>query len=314
MLDLLGADAGPCLLAADSEVNPKGFWEHREILEIHEQLFAALGMTWDDARTLPDGWWLSPAVDAFRQQLLEVLKRDFSASPLWLLKDPRTCRLLPLWRPLLSDFSSSPLYILTLRDPSEVAQSLQRRDQIWPEWSCLLWLIHTLDAEYMTRGETRAFVRYDDVVDDWPGVVDALGESLALDWPVDPAAARDLIAEHVSPDLRRSKRETRSPDHLVCQLANRAYQLLSSAPENSDELDELRAQALELSALVSPWSMRVTRLRRKEIDLENAVARLQAENEGLSAEIARLKATRSWRNTAPFRAAWNLSRQLFTQK
>ncbi len=76
VINLLGADLGKNLVPADED-NQKGYWEHEEILHIHERLLKELGYVWDDIRPLPDNWWLGEAAANAHADLLEALNRDF---------------------------------------------------------------------------------------------------------------------------------------------------------------------------------------------------------------------------------------------
>ena len=69
------------------------------------------------------------------------------APPLWGLKDPRLCRLMPLWWRCLPRSGSTPRYLLALRHPLDVAASLAVRDGISAAWRPAAWLRHVLDAE-----------------------------------------------------------------------------------------------------------------------------------------------------------------------
>ena len=53
-----------------------------------------------------------------------------------------------------------------------------------------------------TRALPRAFLRYDDLVDDWRAVADRLAATLGIDWPVAPEAAAPEVAAFLSGDLR----------------------------------------------------------------------------------------------------------------
>jgi hypothetical protein len=43
VLALSGAEPGPSLMPAVETVNPKGFWEHAEVISIHDEVLASLG-------------------------------------------------------------------------------------------------------------------------------------------------------------------------------------------------------------------------------------------------------------------------------
>src|SRR5580700_8927125 len=55
MLHHLGVALGSRLMAATPD-NPRGYWEHSDIVAVHERLMTALGWGWDDIRSLPAGF------------------------------------------------------------------------------------------------------------------------------------------------------------------------------------------------------------------------------------------------------------------
>ena len=140
VLSMLGIDPGRRLMSAQADVNPRGFWEHSEIVELHDQMLETLGSSWDDVALLPELWWKKPEVVPFKSKLINIIRRDFEKSPLWLLKDPRLCRLLPLWLEILHELGSKPCFIICMRNPFEVGASLSKRDGIIVGEAYLLWL------------------------------------------------------------------------------------------------------------------------------------------------------------------------------
>ena len=59
--------------------------------------------------------------------LLGILQRDFQHAKVFGLKDPRMCRLMPLWFRIFDAAKIDPFFILSIRHPSEVAGLLRRR-------------------------------------------------------------------------------------------------------------------------------------------------------------------------------------------
>jgi hypothetical protein len=155
-----GVHFGADLLPAADE-NPNGFWEHREVVQIHDSLLEALGSSWDDIRPLPPAWWEEPGIANFQERLTEIMNRDFGRAPIWGLKDPRICRLLPLWKQILNQLGVQAVFVIPFRHPVEVARSLQRRDGFTAAKSGFLWLDHNLCAEAWSRGQSRVFVNFD---------------------------------------------------------------------------------------------------------------------------------------------------------
>lgn len=191
LLSLLGADLPSRLMPAEPGANELGFWESQEIVDIHDELLAAAGSSWDDVADFPGSWFETDQAEAFRARLLEVLNRDFSSSELFVLKDPRLCRLVPLWRRILEDFGAAPSFVLPLRNPLEVAESLRALHGLAPARSYLLWLGHVLASEGETRGCRRSLITYEAVLRDWRAVAAKIAEDLGISWPRRSAAEID---------------------------------------------------------------------------------------------------------------------------
>ena len=49
VLNLLGVELGSHLMQPGKD-NPSGFWEHQDVVAIHERLLEGLDMAWDDPR------------------------------------------------------------------------------------------------------------------------------------------------------------------------------------------------------------------------------------------------------------------------
>jgi len=204
VLSLLGVDLGSNLLPA-SATNQSGYWEHEEVVNIHDQLLMALGSSWDDPAPLPAGWLTSEPVAGCRERLLGVIRRDFAASPLWAIKDPRLCRLLPLWIPLLAEANCEPVWILLVRHPSESIRSLEKRDGFPRGKSELLWLAYTLDAERETQDRTRVIITMDQLMSDWQATMLRVEQRIGLPWPVSPQRAAAQIGEFLDPGKRHHR-------------------------------------------------------------------------------------------------------------
>src|SRR5262249_40931276 len=134
-------------------------------------------------RPLPDLWQTSTRARSFRERIVDILRRDFGDSPLFVVKDPRICVLLPLWRNALTDIETDPRFVISVREPLEVAASLASRDGFSTAHSLLLWLKHFLAAELGTRGVRRVFVRYDDLLADWRRTSTTISQALSIEWP-----------------------------------------------------------------------------------------------------------------------------------
>ena len=182
-LNLLGAEVGNKLLPP-AEDNRSGFWEHADVVAIHEELLKDLDRTWHDARALPESWLLSAAARKARGKLARLIAEEFDSSALCAVKDPRLCRFVPLWREVLLESGLDAVALLVVRHPAEVARSLNARDGLPFETTCLNWLEHFVEAETATRGMPRCLLAYDDLLADWRNAFARAGRALRVQWPV----------------------------------------------------------------------------------------------------------------------------------
>ena len=203
VLNLLDVALGEDLMPAGPD-NPLGFWEHQGIVSVHEALLAALDRRWDDPRPMPDGWLETDAAHAAGKALAAIVQRDFHGVRLWAVKDPRLCRLLPLWRRVLADLGIEPRVVLVSRHPREVAGSLLRRDDLPAAIGELLWARYLLEAIRGSAGCRRSMVAYDDLLEDWRGSLRSIDRALALDLVANERQSREIDA-FLSPQLRHHR-------------------------------------------------------------------------------------------------------------
>ncbi|MGQ9368815.1 sulfotransferase family protein [Azospirillum sp. ST 5-10] len=217
----LGLDFGSNLMPPEEGSNEMGFWEHNSIVPIHERLLRALGSHWSDPAPLPGGWTTRTEVRALAREIVDVLRHDFDRPGDWGMKDPRMCRLLPLWLPLFAEVGARPVFVLIGRHPYEVAQSLHKRDGLPLDRSYELWYRHMAEAEEATRDFPRVFLRYQALLEDWRACVGGALESLdvaALRAAVDGPAAAEVDAfltpamRHNAADEARFRAE--APSHV----------------------------------------------------------------------------------------------------
>ena len=183
VLSLLGIDLPRHLVPGIPSNNDLGFWESVPIAEAHDRFLASIGSAWDDVSPIPQSVFASAKADSFVGELDELLHAEYGDSSLFVVKDPRLCRLLPLWIGALDRFAARPSFVITTRNPLEVAGSLKARDGFSGTKSCLLWLRHLLDAERDSRGFARVFVSYERLLRDWVTTSERIARELHLFWP-----------------------------------------------------------------------------------------------------------------------------------
>jgi len=208
LLGICGARLPKNPLAA-SEMNRKGFFESDPIYRLHVELLEEIGTSWDDLAPLNDSWLASPIAAHYIERMASIVEDEFGDAPLIVVKDPRLCRLVPFWREVLGSLEIEPCFVLPIRNPLEVAASLEQAQGIPPLKGLLLWLQYFLQAERDSRSGPRAFLTYDRLLDDWRAVVRKLGRDLDLSFP---RLSRRAAAEGDEFLTRTLRNQTRAPD------------------------------------------------------------------------------------------------------
>ena len=256
MLQALGCD-GPATPMKPDNTNPKGFFESVLLYKLHDEILASAGSSWHDYRPFPEVWVQSPKGDEYRDRLRTVIESEYGMSHLFVVKDPRLCRLLPFWIEVLEDMGIQPLVVHTHRNPREVAASLHARNGFDPAYGSLLWLRHVLDAEAASRDLPRVFTSYDKLLADWQGVAARMGTGLGIVWPrFSPANATELQS-FISPELQHQRLPAGQVlhDHLTSAWIRDTFATLEGWADGDDKpadqarLDDIR-RAFDASTMV----------------------------------------------------------------
>ena len=191
----------PRTLMAANEHNPLGFWESERFREFHDRLLHENGTRWDAwTRLVPpdDRSGEERTADEFRT----LVEDEYGSAPLFFVKDPRICRIVPFWLHHLRANSIEASAVCILRSPLEIARSLNRRDGLGIEHSLLLWLRHALDAELETRTIPRSFVHYSDLLTNWRQATTKIANDLGIEYPLHADRADADITAFLRPQLR----------------------------------------------------------------------------------------------------------------
>ncbi len=253
LLQRLGFTVPAPEVPADA-TNPRGFAESQWVVDFHTRLLVRARVQVSDAR--PGAWAqtarlaLDPEV---RDELRLWLRAQLAASPDVIVKDPRLAWFLPLWRRCAEDLEVAPRVVTMLRHPAAVVESKQRSYGAAQGDVARVagWLNLTLFTERASRDLPRAFVHYEALLDDWPGTVAAVGETLDLDVVRHaPAPAMRAAHELLDRGLSRSRPawgEVRMPPSLLA-LADEVWDALCAEPRAAERCDALRAAYVELYA------------------------------------------------------------------
>ncbi|TBN44091.1 hypothetical protein EYE42_02965 [Paracoccus subflavus] len=267
VLGQLGA-ALPRDLMGASEMNAKGFFESNLVMDLNDRILASAGLAWWDTRRLSADWLQAPAAETFLSEACDVLQSDFQDARLFVMKDPRICRMMPFWRTALERFGARPMVVHTHRPPMDVAASLARWAGHDTEYNLLLWLRHLLDAEADSRDLPRVFTSYHMLLEDWEAAIARITGGLEIDWPRGLPEAGDDIRAFLSHDLQHFSKTGTHGVPLPAMLRTVLDILDRWAAEGEDHkdqavLDDLRAHLDRVSPLYDELAMR-SALRKSE--------------------------------------------------
>ncbi len=306
-----GAHPGHSLMPATAD-NPEGYWEDAPLVGLDDALLRTLGLRWDSLPPPPSGWRTLPIVRRFAADAARVVAEEWGPARFAVVKDPRLCRLLPLWVDAFTAAGFDASCVLMARRPQEVAASLARRDQFAPEKSLALWCAHLVEAERDSRGLPRTFVAYDRLLAEPAATLDRLCRDAS--FPLQPDAEQRAAAlALVRPDLKR-QRVVSPPPAMVSGLdraLDAGYAALAAQAPGADPRAAIEALARDaapaLAAALPPWAAQaladahgVARALAAELDssqASNAALALQVD-EARSAHAARDESERDLRAQA----------------
>lgn len=246
-LGALGAALGSRLLPA-LPCNPRGIFEDRRITTADNALLAAMGMRWYSLQPMPVEALRRTALGESGAEALTFLLELLESGPVCGLKDPRLCRLMAFWRPLLANLMRGGVdvsCVLSVRHPDAVAASLKARDGMSRAHALRLWIQHELGALSGSAGFTRLAVSYDAVLEEPERELRRMGERLGL--PVHDDALRAFADEFLDRDLRHGSAATdddAGDDAGAAELALEIYECLLAAAANDLDLESAEATRL----------------------------------------------------------------------
>ena len=332
VLSLLGAGL-PSELLGPARGNPRGHWEPKRLVALDDEIFRTFGEDWWDPAAIPPDWFDGAEAAAFAVRIAALIAEEYGDQPLIVIKDPRLCRLAPLFFTALNALGMRPRAILPLRFPGEVIRSISARDELSPEITELLWLRHMIEAEFHSRRCPRAWTSFDGLLADWRGETDRIAHATDLEWPVPPDTAAAGIETTLVGSLRHFDPASAAPVGPLVQRVWDAAQRALAGDEAAartefdavraviDELDRLGAarhtalrdaqataarEQTRLTEALAAASAQIARLHVAPARRVAEIAALQATIDSLQGKLDDVLASPSWRVTAPLRkvAGW----------
>jgi hypothetical protein len=207
VLSALGVEmieAPPDLEIAPS--NAKGHWERVELRELQDCVLERFNRSYyGPCHDLPlsAAWWADPEIRPVRDKMLAFMRERMPNRALFGFKDPRTARLLPLWRHIFHELGFTPKVVLCLRNPAQVARSLAARDGLDPGIGEYRWFAYMTEVFRHSHDWEICTIEYEDWFPEPMTNVRKLIRFLGLAWddldsdlPITAAAVVDSRLRH----------------------------------------------------------------------------------------------------------------------
>ncbi len=306
VLSYMGAALPQNILGAN-EGNKTGHWEPKRLIAIHDELLSELDSSWDD--------WLSINLNKlpqerrryYKNQIQTIIQEEYGRASLFVLKDPRVCKILSFYSELLKEINVEIKIVAQFRNPLNVMDSLQTRDGMLSSDAALLWLQYVLCSEKSSRNFERVFVKYDDIVKNWRTCHQAITRQLNVKWLYQFDEIKDQIDQFISPKLSHHSHTDEEVlfDPLLRQWVGEAYDALlilqknpssKNAQKRLDDITEEFEKASPMlvkikSALSHSYEERINESAQLIVQQENIIAereQLIAQQENIIAEREQL--------------------------
>jgi hypothetical protein len=299
-MHVLGAELGTHLMPPAQGINDKGFFEDLDVNTFNIELMRAMDMDWHTMAPISLEQIAPQRMARFQHEALHLLYEKCAGRRILAIKDPRISRLLPFWQPIFEQLNRRVVYAIAFRNPISVSDSLAKRDQFPEEKSHLLWLAHTVPALDMTRGQQRAIISYDRLMDAPRAELERVAHE--LDLPVIATRLDTFERDFLENTLRHSRHTMHdvsvlesAPQHLKELYEALEQSLVDCTQDETRRLETAIAQARSYLDSVAP-------LLRCEWRIEQTLLQLASQHALVVQEHAAMVQSTSWRVTALLRA------------
>ncbi|WP_434433930.1 sulfotransferase family protein [Lactiplantibacillus paraplantarum] len=199
-INLMGISLGTDnLLAPSKRINPKGYFENKDVINIHKSLGSRIRY-----RPAFKGYYDSPKIKKDRAALTTYLQTFFENEQYLAIKDPRMNDYIELWQHVLADVEVLPAEIVLLRNPMDVVNSNERAWHRDTTLAMRQWQVRTLLSLRDTDRDHRILVTYEDLFGQTLATLKRIATQFDLPWTNDEAALQAQIDDFIDPALQKS--------------------------------------------------------------------------------------------------------------
>ena len=157
-----GIEFGSPLLPPGPD-NPKGYFEHQDVVSMHDDFLSRLGTHWSD----PVPFYSDPTTnDEMVDQIKSTLIKIMGKSRTFAIKDPRIPIFLPLWEQACKELGIENRWIIPYRNPHAVIQSLTKRDGLKQRHAEALWYRDLRSIAAFSAKRPHVIIHYENLITD----------------------------------------------------------------------------------------------------------------------------------------------------
>ncbi|MDR7088691.1 glycosyltransferase [Cellvibrio fibrivorans] len=200
-LACMGVSLGDDLLPAGKD-NPKGFFEDKSINDLNIEMLDVIGQDWFSLSLVTDAQVEQLVNAGYLEKAADLLRAKMVGHELFGFKDPRVSKLLKFWVKVFALLECETQYVLCLRHPLSVANSILKRNKTPIRKGYLLWLSYNMAILTQHLSTSLVALDYDQLMESPEAQLEYLAQQLNLN--IQPDLAARFVEEFLDDNLRHT--------------------------------------------------------------------------------------------------------------
>lgn len=200
-LACMGVSLGDDLLPAGKD-NPKGFFEDKSINDLNIEMLDVIGQDWFSLSLVTDAQVARLVAAGYLEKAADLLRAKMIGHEYFGFKDPRVSKLLKFWIKVFALLGCETRYVLCLRHPLSVANSVLKRNKTPIRKGYLLWLSYNLAITTEALSTPLVALDYDQLMESPGAQLKFLAQQLNLE--IQPDLAAGFANEFLDDNLRHT--------------------------------------------------------------------------------------------------------------
>ena len=288
VLNTLGLELGLDIMKPSAE-NPKGYFENQDINVLNEIILNRLNSSWHDVFFLQKDWWKYPGIIELREKAIKLIQVQFAGADKFCIKDPRICILFPFWKTIFESLDLRISFIIPVRNPMEVANSMRIRHGLGVQKGIILWMNHMLNAEFYSKNADRVFVSFNEMLKKPEKSLNRISLALRINFPKNWQEAESDLEKFIESDLKHFNYDDHALEKDFMPLVTNYYQLLIElchvrriSEKKLLEIDKIREKYNKIHGLFYNQNLK------EEISLKKQIDELEIRTQVYDKELARI--------------------------